>query len=157
MEMHPLHIVTRNQQETFGWGKRLASLLEEGDIVALYGELGSGKTVMAQGICEGLEVDTPVTSPSFTLIQEYIGRLKVYHFDFYRLESLSEIESLDIDSYFEQSGVCIVEWAEKGDMLFPDGYFKVHLDHPELNEHFDADARNLCVTPPPGRSLDVLR
>ena len=83
MEREVLEIVSGSREETFGWGRRLADLLEVGDVVALYGELGSGKTVFAQGVCEGLEVREYVTSPSFTLIHEYEGRIRVFHFDFY--------------------------------------------------------------------------
>ena len=157
MSTESFHVVTMNRQETFGWGKRFALLLQEGDIVALYGELGSGKTVLTQGICAGLNVKTPVTSPSFTLVQEYIGRLKVYHFDFYRLDSLDEIESLDIDGYIEQQGVCVIEWAEKGDVLLPKTYFKIYLAHPEIGQNVDENTRELCVIPPPGRHLNGLR
>ena len=153
MKVETLRRITRDRRETFEWGNKLAGLLKSGDVVALYGELGSGKTVLAQGICEGLGVKDPVTSPSFTLVQEYTGRLAVAHFDFYRLNSLEEIEALDIDGYFERGGVSIVEWAEKGDPLFPETTFRVHIIRPEPGSEDEENIRELRMTTPPGRKL----
>lgn len=99
--------------ETFG--RRLGSLLFPGAIVALIGPLGAGKTHLARAIAEGLGIDDPtaVTSPTFVLIQEYSGRIPVYHFDAYRLASGREFAGLGVEEYFSGNGVCLVEWADR--------------------------------------------
>jgi tRNA threonylcarbamoyladenosine biosynthesis protein TsaE len=128
VERDTVEIITQCSEETFRYGERLSGFLCGGDVVALYGELGSGKTVFAQGVCTGLGVVDYVTSPSFTLLQEYDGRLKVFHFDFYRLESEREVEELDVYSYFDAGGVSIVEWAERGEALLPEDRISVYFD-----------------------------
>ena len=131
MEINVLEIVSKSQEETFELGKRLGAYLKENDVVALYGELGSGKTVFAQGICSGLDVKDYVTSPSFVLVQEYQGRLKVFHFDFYRLHSPLEIENLDIDSYLQSDAVSIIEWPELGEAYLPEERISVTFNRLE--------------------------
>ncbi len=113
-------VVSSCDEETYNWGKRLADFLKSGDVVVLYGELGSGKTVFAQGVCAGLEVRDVVTSPSFTLIHEYQGRMPVFHFDFYRLTSEREVEDLNVLGYWESQGISLVEWADRGESLLPE-------------------------------------
>lgn len=153
MEFEILKVLSQSAEETFEWGKRLASLLKEGDIVALYGELGSGKTVFIQGVCAGLEVEDYVTSPSFTLIQEYKGRIKVIHFDFYRLDSECEVEDLDIDNYLEAGGVSLIEWAERGEGLLPEDRFSVCLDRVMEDGRVFSETRQIRLTGPRGRGL----
>jgi tRNA threonylcarbamoyladenosine biosynthesis protein TsaE len=100
---------------TAAFGRRLGSLLFPGAVVALVGELGAGKTHLARAIAEGLGVPDGrvVTSPTFVLVQEYEGRLPVYHFDAYRLRSEGEFADLGADEYFQAGGVCLVEWADR--------------------------------------------
>ena len=129
-----LEWVSHDWQETFRLGEKLARFLQSGDVVGLSGELGTGKTVMMKGICSGLKVKEIVTSPSFTLIQEYSGRIPVFHFDFYRLESIYEIEELDLDYYFQAEGICLIEWAEKGKPLLPEETLFVRIDRYLENE-----------------------
>lgn len=126
-------VVSNSEQDTYNWGKRLADFLKPGDVIALYGELGSGKTVFIQGICAGLEVHDYVTSPSFTLIQEYQGRMPVFHFDFYRLTSEREVEELDIHSYWESEGVSLIEWADRGESFLPKGSIPIIFDRLQEN------------------------
>ena len=123
-----LEWVSNNWHETYRLGEKLAQFLHAGDVVALSGELGTGKTVMIKGICNGLHVKEPVTSPSFTLVQEYSGRIPVFHFDFYRLEIIHEIEKLDLDYYFQMDGVCLIEWGEKGEPLLPKETLFIRID-----------------------------
>ena len=111
---------TFSESGTMALGVELAQLLVAGDVVAIYGELGAGKTRLIQGICEGLGVRTDVTSPSFTIINEYDGRMPVYHFDFYRLEDPVEIAALGLEEYIEGEGVCLIEWAERALDFLPD-------------------------------------
>ena len=109
------------------FGIRFASLLTEGSVVALYGDLGSGKTTCIRGLCRGLGVEQVVTSPTFTLINEYRGRLPVYHFDFYRLESPEELWDLGLEEYFYGDGVCFIEWPEIVRDLLPADRIEIHL------------------------------
>ena len=117
--------VTRSPEETQSLGVVLAERLEPGDLLALRGDLGSGKTCLIQGICRGLRVDDYVTSPTFILINEYAGRLQnqpvpVYHFDLYRIQTPEELEDLGAEEYFYGRGICLIEWAERaGDLLPP--------------------------------------
>lgn len=108
-------VFTNSSTETIELGARLGRLLEPGDFVALEGELGAGKTQFAKGVAAGLEVDpaTPVTSPTYTILNIYQGRLPLYHFDLYRLESPEDVENLGFDEYFTGAGACLVEWPER--------------------------------------------
>jgi tRNA threonylcarbamoyladenosine biosynthesis protein TsaE len=107
--------------ETVALGERLGALLGEGDFIALTGELGSGKTQFARGVAVGVGVDpaVPVTSPTYTLVNPYQGRLPLYHFDLYRLVNANEIADLGFEEFFYGSGVCLVEWAERLGSLLP--------------------------------------
>jgi len=115
------------------YGRGLGGRLAPGTVVALTGELGAGKTTLAKAIAEGLGVAEPVTSPTFTLINEYMsGRLPFYHFDLYRLgEDAGAIEDLGCDEYFFGSGVCVVEWADMAGGLMPNGAIRIELRHTE--------------------------
>jgi tRNA threonylcarbamoyladenosine biosynthesis protein TsaE len=96
-------------------GERLGALLQAGDVVLLHGALGAGKTALTQGIGRGLGVAETVNSPTFTLLKEHVGRLPLYHFDLYRLDEPGEVEALGFEQYFDGDGVCVVEWAERGE------------------------------------------
>lgn len=122
-----MNYITRNREETHQKGAEFAEKLKPGNVVALYGDLGSGKTVFAQGICKGLHVTAYVTSPSFTLVQEYSGDMDVFHFDFYRLTCEQQVETLGIDYYFERNGVSIIEWPEIAEKLLPETTVKVKI------------------------------
>ncbi len=102
-------------------GRRLGELLYPGAVVALVGGLGAGKTHFVRAVAEGLSVRNPaaVTSPTFVLIQEYPARLPIYHFDAYRLQSVSEFVGLGTDEYFHGEGVCLVEWADRVTTALP--------------------------------------
>jgi tRNA threonylcarbamoyladenosine biosynthesis protein TsaE len=118
-------------EETVRLGREIAGRLQVGYVVALYGELGSGKTHLAKGICAGLGIDAEhVTSPTFALINEYHGgRLPVYHFDTYRLKSLGEFMALGYEDYFDGDGVSIIEWPEPIESLLPDDAIRIRLHH----------------------------
>ena len=106
--------ISNSAAETEEAGARFAKELRAGDVLALSGELGSGKTQFVKGIARGLDCAATVTSPTFTLVHEYLeGRLPLYHFDFYRLESADALRSIDFDEYVSAAGVCVVEWADK--------------------------------------------
>jgi tRNA threonylcarbamoyladenosine biosynthesis protein TsaE len=115
-----LEIRINGLKETEDFGIKLGKLLEPGDIVCLNGELGAGKTTMTKSIGIGLGVEEYITSPTFTLINQYRGRMPVYHFDVYRLENVEELYDLGFDEYFFGNGVCIIEWAEKIEKMLPE-------------------------------------
>jgi tRNA threonylcarbamoyladenosine biosynthesis protein TsaE len=114
--------ITASAEETISLGQRLGDLLSEGDVVALVGELGSGKTWFTKGLALGLGVspDAIVTSPSFTLVNEYEGRYTFYHMDFYRLENLPQVLSAGLEEYFHDSGVVALEWADRWPEILPE-------------------------------------
>ena len=149
-----IECMTSCAEETFLLGKRLSDFLNAGDVVSLYGELGSGKTIMAKGICKGLDVSDIVTSPTFTLVQEYTGKMMVFHFDFYRLKSPEEVENLDIDGYFERGGISLIEWPEIAEPFLPEEHISVRIEHLFTTKPFDKDKRHIQIT---GCHIEVLR
>ena len=96
-------------------GRLIGEILERGDVVALIGELGSGKTCLTQGLAKGLGVEenVPVVSPTFTLINEYPGKIPLIHLDVYRLSGPRDLEDMGYEEYFEGGGIIVIEWAEK--------------------------------------------
>jgi tRNA threonylcarbamoyladenosine biosynthesis protein TsaE len=122
-------VVTHSANETFELGKEFASGLDRGDIVALYGNLGSGKTQFAKGVCRGLGVHNHVVSPSFTILNEYVeGKFPVYHFDFYRLRALSELAEFGFEEYLFGDGICLLEWANIVASTLPLNRYDVTLE-----------------------------
>ena len=119
----PLILTSNDPDKTFRMGRIIGETLGEGAIVALIGELGAGKTTLTQGIARGLGVgeDYQITSPTFTLINEYPGRLKLVHLDVYRLSGSADLPDLGYEEYFFGKGVTVIEWAEKIQDVIPDG------------------------------------
>jgi len=114
-------------EETYNIGVEFGKKLSPGAIVCFYGDLGVGKTTCIKGICSGLRASQHVTSPTFTLINEYDGRLPIYHFDFYRLGSADETLDMGLDEYFNGDGVCLIEWPEIVESLIPSTHFEFYL------------------------------
>lgn len=130
MTSRKIRIRTCGAEETYHLGTTLGTLIENPLIIALIGELGSGKTAFVQGLAKGLEVpvDYYITSPSFTLINEYPGRLLLFHVDLYRLDSLSELEDIGLDEILCEHAVIAIEWADKcADDMFSD-YLAIHFE-----------------------------
>ncbi len=127
--MKQLHRISRSPEETRRLAARLGQKLAPGDVVALLGELGSGKTEFVHGLAQGLEVpsEVPVASPSFTLVHEYPGRLTLVHIDLYRLENLPPDLLPDLEEYLAGSGAVAIEWAERLVSLLPENYLEVRL------------------------------
>ncbi|MEP0547743.1 MAG: tRNA (adenosine(37)-N6)-threonylcarbamoyltransferase complex ATPase subunit type 1 TsaE [Rhodothermales bacterium] len=116
--------------ETVALGQRLAGVLQPGDVLALYGDLGAGKTHLVKGLCAGLGIPAAsVSSPTFTLVNEYDGALPVYHIDAYRIERTEEFFELGYETYFFGDGVCLVEWPERVEPLVPDHALRLRLTH----------------------------
>ena len=113
-------VTSHSPAETFAFGQSIAAALRAGDVLALCGDLGAGKTHFVKGLAAGLGVAAEVTSPTFTLIHEYPGgRLPLFHFDFYRLESEDDLLRIGFDDYLDAGGVLAIEWAEKFSALLP--------------------------------------
>ncbi len=119
---------THNEQETIHAGKIFAKGLNAGDVVACYGDLGSGKTRFIKGICEALGVREHVASPTFTIINMYnSGNTIIYHFDLYRINSLDELYELGFEEYTNSDGICLIEWAEKAEGLLPQKRYDIYF------------------------------
>jgi len=113
--------ISNGPVETEALGRRLAEGVEVGSVLALQGELGSGKTLFTKGFVAGMESNSVVSSPTFTIVHEYRdGRLPVYHFDFFRVESLRSLERLGLDDYFFGDGVSVIEWADRFREFIPE-------------------------------------
>lgn len=130
-------IETNSSKETYDCGYRMGQEAKPGQIICLEGELGVGKTVFTQGFADGLGVDEPICSPTFTIIQEYTqGRLPLYHFDVYRLGSCEEMDEIGYEEYFYSDGVCLVEWGNLFPELFPENTTYVRIEK-NLDKGFD--------------------
>ncbi len=127
-ERGELDLTSDSPEQTQAIGARLGGLLQPGDVLLLQGELGAGKTCLTQGIARGLRVAEPVCSPTFVLVGQYPGRLRIYHADLYRLEDPREVADLDLDRSTED-GVLIVEWQERAPEWLPREHLLVTIDH----------------------------
>ncbi len=121
--------ISHGAVETAHYGRSLAGDLQPGAVLTFTGDLGSGKTTLIQGICQGLGVTEVVSSPTFTLINEYRGRLPVYHFDFYRMGSPGDLHDLGVTEYLYGEGVCLIEWPELIAAWLPPGHIRFALAH----------------------------
>ena len=133
--------ITNSSEETEALGARLARALEPGAVVAFTGDLGAGKTAFVRGLARGLGVQDRVTSPTFTVVNEYEGgRLPLFHFDLYRLGSADELFDIGWEDYLARGGVCAVEWSERMEELLEPGTIRVDLRRGE-----DEDRRVITV------------
>jgi len=152
-----LDFISHSVAQTQRVGSRLAELLAAGDVLLLQGPLGSGKTVLTQGIAHGLGISAYIASPSFVLINEYRpkdvgGRLPLYHIDLYRLEDVEqEALVIGIEEYLYGSGVCVVEWADRAPHLFPEEHLLICLSLVSETK------RGMRMIPHGSRYLDLLR
>lgn len=139
--MSELVAETANEKAMIDAGIAFSRSLERGDVVALVGDLGAGKTHFSKGVVSGLSVntlgvDSTVTSPTFSLVHEYLeGRIPVYHFDFYRIDSPDELVRLGWDEYLDEEGVILVEWADKFPELLPDSTIELQFSIEENGRH----------------------
>ena len=117
--------ISKNEQDTINFAKDFASKLNKGDIIVLSGELGSGKTKFVQGVLEYFELADEISSPTFTIVNEYIkDDTNIYHFDVYRLADTDEFYAMGGDEYF-QNGICLIEWGEIIEAILPKHYTKI--------------------------------
>ena len=112
-------ITTHNERETEDLGARLGREMPDGSVLALYGDLGSGKTAFVRGLARGMGIDAEVSSPTFTIVNEYLGARALFHFDMYRLASAEELYDIGWEDYLDRGGVCAVEWSENVPGAFP--------------------------------------
>ncbi|MDE0041729.1 MAG: tRNA (adenosine(37)-N6)-threonylcarbamoyltransferase complex ATPase subunit type 1 TsaE [Candidatus Poribacteria bacterium] len=120
---------THSPEETQTIGKQIGASLKIGDVIALVGDLGAGKTCLTQGIARGIGIASHevVNSPSYTLINEYAGEIPIYHIDLYRLEHHGEIVDLGLEEYLEGNGICIIEWADRMTNLLPANHIQITM------------------------------
>ena len=131
-----IEIISVSADQTWEIARFIGGKLREGDVLALSGELGSGKTCFTGGLARGLGVDEKyqITSPTFTLINEYPARCKLYHFDVYRLNGYSEFEDLGYEEYFCGDGIVVIEWAEKIAQILPADTFFISFKYLDENK-----------------------
>ena len=125
-------IKIKNEKETENFGRRLGESLSAGDVVAMVGDLGTGKTTLTGYIARGLGIKETVSSPTFTIIKEYnSGRLPLYHFDVYRIGDPEELFNIGADEYFDGDGVCVVEWADLVSEELPENSKYIFIEYGE--------------------------
>ena len=137
-------IETNTPKETFDFGEKLGETAKAGTVYTLIGDLGVGKTVFTQGLAKGLEIDEPISSPTFTIVQVYEeGRLPLYHFDVYRIGDVEEMEEIGYEDYFYGNGVSLIEWANLIEEILPEQYTEIKIEK-DLEKGFDY--RKITVT-----------
>lgn len=128
---------TFSAEETAALGKKMGQEAKPGEVYTLIGELGVGKTVLTQGLAEGLEITEPICSPTFTIVQEYdTGRMPFYHFDVYRIADIEEMDEIGYEDYFYGDGLTMIEWANLIEEILPPGYRQITIEK-DLEKGFD--------------------
>ncbi len=156
MEYRNENFKTESPEETQALGKKIGKTLKRGDVIALIGDLGTGKTCLTQGIARGAGIapDEIVSSPSYILINEYQGKVPIYHIDLYRLENSEEIAELGLSEYVEGDGICIVEWAERMAEALPDTCIKIYITLADANTlHGDDETSESLLDSPEDENI----
>ncbi len=136
-----LKLISHSEEETILAGKNFSQNLSAGNVVALFGDLGSGKTRFAKGISVGLGIAEHVTSPTFTIVNEHTsGRIPLFHFDFYRMRSLAELDEIGFEEYLFGNGICIIEWADIVQERLPKKRYDIFFE--QGNSH---NERIICI------------
>lgn len=136
------HFISRSPEETQRYFRTLGTNARKGDIFALFGNLGAGKTLIAKSIAEGMGITEDITSPTFTLLEIYEGSIALYHFDLYRIEGEKELDNLFFEEYWHGNGVSIVEWAENAGERLGENTVKIHI------EYIDENSRSITIEYP---------
>ncbi|MCY6355455.1 tRNA (adenosine(37)-N6)-threonylcarbamoyltransferase complex ATPase subunit type 1 TsaE [Clostridium sp. ZS2-4] len=132
-----MEFIVDSVEKTISIGTEIGKNANEGDIICLIGDLGTGKTHLTKGIAKGLDVDDHITSPTFNIVNEYDGRLKLYHFDVYRVNDPDEIEAIGFDEYIFGDGVSIIEWANYIEELIPEDHLRITVEKlPDMGVNF---------------------
>jgi len=130
-------IETRSAEETYQLGIEIGQKAKKGQVYTLVGDLGVGKTVFTQGLAKGLEIDEPISSPTFTIVQVYDeGRLPFYHFDVYRIGDISEMDEIGFEDYVYGEGVSLIEWANLIEEILPEEHISITIEK-DLEKGFD--------------------
>ena len=130
-------IETYSSEETFELGRQIGQQAKAGEVYTLTGDLGVGKTVLTQGVEAGLDIEEPVNSPTFTIVQIYEeGRLPFYHFDVYRIGDVEEMDEIGYEDYFYGDGICLIEWADLIEEILPPAYRQITIEK-DLSKGFD--------------------
>ena len=136
-------IETNSAEETFALGRQIGQQAKAGEVYTLVGDLGVGKTVLTQGVAAGLNIEGPVNSPTFTIMQVYDeGRLPFYHFDVYRIGDVEEMDEIGYEDYFYGEGVCMIEWANLIEEILPPRYKQITI---EKNPDRGYDYRRITI------------
>ncbi|WP_320130715.1 tRNA (adenosine(37)-N6)-threonylcarbamoyltransferase complex ATPase subunit type 1 TsaE [uncultured Sphaerochaeta sp.] len=122
-----MQVISKSAQDTVELGRRLGSACKKGTVISLRGSLGAGKTVLAKGIAQALDIQEAIVSPTFTLMQEYDGKYKLYHMDLYRLSGTDEFEMIGGEEMLYGDGVTLIEWSEKIQEMLPDSTIYVDI------------------------------
>jgi len=122
-----MNFITNTVEETIELGKKIGRSLKPGDIVCIDGDLGSGKTHLTKGIALGLGIDEHITSPTFNIVNEYEGRIKLYHFDVYRVNDPDEIAAIGFDEYIFSDAASVIEWSDYIKELIPDDHIQINI------------------------------
>ena len=140
-------IETHSEQETWEVGKKLAAQAKPGQIFALIGDLGVGKTIFTKGMAAGLGISEPVNSPTFTIVQVYEqGRMPFYHFDVYRIGDIEEMEEIGYEDYFYGEGLTMIEWADLIEEILPEKRTEIRIEK-DLEKGFDYRKVTICEVP----------
>jgi tRNA threonylcarbamoyladenosine biosynthesis protein TsaE len=132
-----MQIETNSAKETYQLGKKLGEIVKPGDVFSIIGDLGVGKTVFTQGFAKGLDIDEPINSPTFTIVQVYEeGRIPLYHFDVYRIGDIEEMDEIGYEDYFYGNGVCLIEWANLIAEILPKNIKEIIIEK-DLEKGFD--------------------
>lgn len=124
-----MEFFSNEMKDTISLGKKLGKILKSGDIICLLGDLGTGKTHFVKGIAEGLDIVDNITSPTFSIVNEYhSGRLNLYHFDVYRVNDPDEIEAIGFDEYIFSDAVSIIEWSNYIEELIPEEHIEINIE-----------------------------
>jgi tRNA threonylcarbamoyladenosine biosynthesis protein TsaE len=135
-------IISNSSDETFSLAKELGNSIQKKTIVALYGNLGAGKTIFAKGIAAGLGITDDITSPTFSLLEVYESNITLYHFDLYRIEDPNEFANLSFEDYWEGNGISVIEWAEIAEHILPQKRINVYI------EYIDENRRSITIEYP---------
>lgn len=120
--------ILENEKMTDAFGEEIGKLLRAGDVIAFYGDLGAGKTTFIRGLAKGMNLDARVSSPTFTIVNEYLGEVPLFHFDMYRLADSDELFEIGWEDYIERGGVCAVEWSENVDDVFTSDTIRIKIE-----------------------------
>lgn len=142
--------VSNKEEDTMNLAEKIASRASAGDIIVLSGELGSGKTKFTQGFLRFFKLDSEISSPTFTIVNEHSANIPIYHFDVYRLADIDEFYAIGGDEYFSK-GICLIEWGELVEPILPEEYLKISFSRDDENEH-----RRILTIEPHGKKFEEI-